>query len=426
MKNLLLLAGVSTAMFSALYIRVSAAGDTTPEMTPAAANLQTQAIVTAAAAFLDALGPEQRGQVQFPFAPQKTATLARFRRTGGGPGGQPGEQGPPPGPHRDPDDRPGDGPRPGPRGERAEGPGGGPGKGPGFGPPGGFVGEQYGQAVWSNYPVSDVPRPGLQLGSLSDAQRDAALHLLQVLLSPKGYQKVLDTMGSDQVLSEGETHYAAGTKVYTLGIFGTPSATAPWMVEFGGHHLGLNVVIAGEHGVMTPTLTGAQPAVYTANGKMVRVLAQENDKAFDLLHALDDNQRKQAILNYRVGDLVLGPGEAGKTILPEGLKASAMNEQQRAILLDLVAEWAGIINDAHAAARLSEIKDGLDDTYFAWSGPTTHEDGKNGSAYYRIQGPKLVIEFSPQGVGGDPTMHVHTMYRDPTNDYARAFLGDTK
>jgi Protein of unknown function (DUF3500) len=70
---------------------------------------------------------------------------------------------------------------------------------------------------------------------------------------------------------------------------------------------------------------------------------------------------------------------------------------------------------------MAEIIAGLDSTYFAWSGPTTHEPGRNGSAYYRIQGPKLFIEFSPQGVGGDPTMHVHTIYRDPTNDYGRAF-----
>jgi hypothetical protein len=33
---------------------------------------------------------------------------------------------------------------------------------------------------------------------LTVPQRAAALHLLQVLLSPKGYQKVLDIMGSDQ------------------------------------------------------------------------------------------------------------------------------------------------------------------------------------------------------------------------------------
>ena len=357
---------------------------------------QTKAVVEATKAFLDSLSPAQLEKVQFSFTPQKTATIARFARSGG-PGGP-----------RGPDDQAGRGGGPGGRG-----------RGPDNGPGGGFVGEQYGQAIWSNFPVSDVPRPGLQLGSLTEVQGAAATHLLQVVLSPAGYQKTLEIMGADQALSDSGTPFSSGTAVYTIGIFGTPSVGTPWMLEFGGHHLGLNIIIAGEHGVMTPTLTGAQPAVYTANGKAIRALAQENDKAFALMNALDEAQRKQAILNYRVGDLVLGPGHAGETIQPEGLKASAMTDKQRAMLLDVISEWAGIINDAYMKPRMAEIKAGLEDTYFAWSGPTTHETGRNGSAYYRIQGPKLVVEFSPQG-GGDSTMHVHTIYRDPTNDYGTA------
>jgi hypothetical protein len=112
----------------------------------------------------------------------------------------------------------------------------------------------------------------------------------------------------------------------------------------------------------------------------VRALAQENDKAFALLDALNETQRKQAILNYQVGDLVLGPGHAGQTIQP-GLKATALNEKQRAMLLDVISEWASIINASYAEPRMEEIKAGLDDTYFAWSGPITHEPGKNGNAY---------------------------------------------
>ena len=36
----------------------------------------------------------------------------------------------------------------------------------------------------------------------------------------------------------------------------------------------------------------------------------------------------------RFADLVLGPGQDGKKIVPEGLKASAMNAGQQAMLLD--------------------------------------------------------------------------------------------
>lgn len=332
-----------------------------------AASSQTQATVDAAQAFLNTLRAGQREQVRFEFVPQPKARAASFK---GGPDG------------------------------RMD-----------------FVGEQFGKAVWSNYPVSDVPRPGLAMGTLSPTQHEAAMRLLQALLSRKGYEKVLDIMGSDQVLSEGGTPYAAGAAHYTIGIFGDPGTSRPWMVQFGGHHLGLNVVVAGEHGTMTPALTGAQPAVYQRAGKTVRVLAQENDKAFALLEALSPQQRKQAVLGYKVDDLVLGPGRDGDVIVPEGLQGSALDARQQAMLLDLIGEWAGIINDAYAAPRMAQLKADLGETWFAWSGPQTHEPGKNGAAYYRIQGPRVIIEFAPQVPGGDRTMHVHTVYRDPTNAY---------
>jgi len=214
-----------------------------------------------------------------------------------------------------------------------------------------------------------------------------------------------------------------GKDLYYISILGTPSEKAPWMLQFGGHHLALNITIAGERGVLTPSLTGAQPALYTVDGVTIRPLGQESDKAHALLNALDDAQRKQAILTYRVADLVLGPGQDGKTIQPEGLKASAMNEQQKTMLLDLIGEWTAIVHDSAAAARMAEIKAGVNETWFAWSGPTTVSPGRNGTAYYRIQGPNLVIEYAPQPLGGDPSLHVHTIYRDPTNDYGRKVTG---
>jgi hypothetical protein len=376
----------SLAFVSALVCVVSfgffgKSGTAARAATPTPADVQIQNVVTATTAFLNSLMTTQRGNVQFTFSPENSPKAAKFNRAAlGGKQGGPGGGGGPA--NRSGNDS----------GTRQAGPAQqsrprhGNGGGPGMGPPGGFIGEQYGQAVWSNYPVSDVPRPGLRLGNLSAAQRDAAMHLLQVALSPKGYRKILDIMGSDEALSKSGTPYCSGTACYTIGIFGEPSTTKPWMLEFGGHHLGLNITMLGEHGVMTPTLTGAQPAVYTSNGKTVRVLAEENDKAFALLNALDESQRKQAILNYRVDDLVTGPGHAGETIQPEGLKTAAMNEKQRAMLLDVISEWADIVNDAYAKPRMAEIKAGLDETYFACSGPTTHEPGRNGTSYYRIQG----------------------------------------
>jgi hypothetical protein len=265
-----------------------------------------------------------------------------------------------------------------------------------------------------------VPRAGLALGELSQAQRSAAMALLSSMLSAKGFEKVEQIVEGDEVLrkSEGDNPMF-GKDLFFLSILGTPSETAPWMLQFGGHHLALNVTIVGPQGVLTPSLIAAQPALYTSNGRTVRPLAGESDKALALLGALDESQKKQAILGYRVADLVLGPGKDGKTIPPEGLKAAAMTEAQRALLLDLISEWSGIVHDSAAAARMAEIKAGLADTWFAWSGATTAPPGRNLTAYYRIQGPALVIEYAPQPLGGDPSLHIHTIYRDPTNDYGR-------
>lgn len=273
---------------------------------------------------------------------------------------------------------------------------------------------------WSNLPDTMVHRAGLSLGELNAGQRTAALALLSATLSRTGYQKIQEIMDADEVLKTRERNNPMfGKDLFFLSILGTPSEKTPWMLQFGGHHLALNITIAGEQGVLTPSLTAAQPALFELNGKTVRPLGQENDKAFALLNALDENQRKQAILDYKVADLVLGPGQDGKTIQPEGLKASAMNDKQRAMLLDLMSEWAGIVHEGAATARMAEIKAGINDTWFAWSGPLTFTPGRNGASYYRIQGPKVVIEYAPQKLGGDPSMHIHTIYRDPTNDYGR-------
>ncbi|MGO4881613.1 MAG: DUF3500 domain-containing protein [Bryobacteraceae bacterium] len=286
---------------------------------------------------------------------------------------------------------------------------------------------------WSNFPTGFVPRGGVSLKDMNAAQRSAAMALVSSALSPRGFEKVRQIMEGDEILKANEGNgpppgrgrggnQMFGKDLYYISILGTPSEKNPWMLQFGGHHLALNITIAGEHGVLTPTLTGAQPALYTSNGKTVRPLGQESDKALALLNALDQNQRKQAILSYHLADLVLGPGQDGKTIEPEGLKASNMNEKQKAMLLDVISEWADIVHESAAAARMAELKADINDTWFAWSGPVTAAPGSNITAYYRIQGPHLVIEYAPQQLGGDPALHVHTMYRDPTNDYGRKFV----
>ena len=236
------------------------------------------------------------------------------------------------------------------------------------------------RAKWSNFPTGFVPRGGMSLKQMSAAQKAAALDLMKVVLSARGYEKVSEIrMADDDFKANGskrgprgggpprggsggsppngasglppmgagdpprngapggppqlDSDNMFGADLYYISFLGKPSTTSPWMLQFGGHHLALNITIVGSKGIMTPSLTGAQPAVFKADGKTIRPLGRESDEALTLLQSLDEKQRSQAVLGYKVADLVLGPGQDGKKISPEGLKASAMNEKQKALLL---------------------------------------------------------------------------------------------
>ena len=281
--------------------------------------------------------------------------------------------------------------------------------------------------VWSNLPsgtkmqVGATERNGLKLADMTPAQEKAALALVATALSREGYQKAMEVVEADQVL---ETRSAPtrkpgapirfGRGEYYVSILGKPSTTERWMMQFGGHHLAINVTMAGRENVLAPTHTGTQPASYDVGGKLIRPLGDENDRAFELINALSADQQKQAILGYEVRNLVLGPGTDGKTIAPEGVRASGFTPAQRKVLISLVREWVGILEDQTAAAKMKEIEAGLADTYFAWAGPTANGKG----AYFRVQGPSVFIEYAPQGQGENNIDHIHTIYREPANDYA--------
>jgi hypothetical protein len=274
---------------------------------------------------------------------------------------------------------------------------------------------------WSNLPVTIVPRNGIRLGDLTQAQRALAMEAVAAVLSKGGYQKVLDIVDADQQLALNQGGAGRGGRAmfgadqYYLAIFGKPSATKPWMVQFGGHHLGVNVTVIGKHFVLTPTHTGSQPALFKRDGKDVRPLGLEFDTAFKLVNALDEKQRTQAVTSDRPQqELLLGPGRDGRKIEPQGIKGSALTADQQATLLEVIGAWVNITEPDAAAARMVDIKSKIGETYFAWKGPTA----KGRAAYFCVQGPTIVIEYAPQG----GTDHIHTVVRNPSDDYGAGLL----
>jgi hypothetical protein len=277
---------------------------------------------------------------------------------------------------------------------------------------------------WSNLPQGAFQRAGLMWGDLNETTQAAWLKVMQTTLSSEGYDRVIAEWNADEALAQqsggggGGGGLTFGKIYYWIAIIGTPSETDPWQWQWGGHHVTVNATVVGPNLALTPSFIGVQPATYTdAKGNTVRPLGDIDDEAFALINALDATQQGTAILGDTYVDLVLGPGQDGKTIQPEGLPASQMTDDQQAALLKLIGHYTGLANDAVAPARMDEVSSTLDDTYFAWYGPTT----QGSAAYFRVSGPTIVVEYSPQGMGGDPANHIHGIYRDPTNDYGAKY-----
>ena len=255
------------------------------------------------------------------------------------------------------------------------------------------------------------------MGDLAEGPREAVLRLLRSTLSERGFQQVVDNMNGGEVLRARQGRQTLGRDEFYISLLGEPSASSPWMWQFGGHHLGINATIVGDQITLSPSLTGGQPVDYTLDGRQVRQLAGEEDKAFALVSALSGDQLEKAVVGERPVNLAYGPGAGRTRPRQEGISAAELDPGQQALLLSLIEERVGLLNEAHTRMAMEKIAKELASTFFAWFGPTS----AGAAASFRIQGSSVIIEYAPQRMGGDATDHTHAIYRDPSNDYGAAF-----
>lgn len=268
---------------------------------------------------------------------------------------------------------------------------------------------------WTNLPAP-ANAGGIRLGDLNADQVRAACNLMAAMMSEQGYQKMVGIMlADDQLLQGGRPRRGFGTENFSVVIFGEPSTTKPWAFQLDGHHVGVNVSVENEKLTMSPSFIGTQPQSFELVGKTIRPLTGEIDDAYKLVGLLNDQQRKQAVIRNRRGDLVAGPGNDNRVPKQEGLSCSKMDDEQKAVLIGLIKQWVNDMPEAHSQARMEQLQSEIDEMTFSWNGET--EVGSDIS--YRIQGPTLIIEYACQSLGGDPLQHLHTMYRNPTNEYGK-------
>ena len=315
---------------------------------------------------------------------------------------------------------------------------------------------------------------GLPLGAQRPHQQQLAHRLVAAGLSEAGYVTVATIIGLDNVLDriEGWTvdwgrERGRDPGLYYLRVFGEPGGAAPWGWRFGGHHVSLNnLVVDGAVRSITPCFFGADPAVSPLLGPApLRPLGGAEDLARELVRSLHPARTARAILldrapadivggnrarladgdqvihlrdlwrghfaEPRLDERVTQMGDAAErasgydagdhqrvalTSVPKGLPAAELDTGQRELLRALLATYLGRVPDALSPQADYADDAALDAVHLAWAGPT--DPGQ--PLYYRLQGPRLLIEYDNTQRQAN---HAHSVWRDPQADFGYDALG---
>jgi Protein of unknown function (DUF3500) len=336
---------------------------------------------------------------------------------------------------------------------------------------------QGSQAAWS-FPSDDERRRffysptdhgGLALSNMSSAQQRLAMRLLRTGVSKAGYVTVSTIIGLENVLDELEGWVASWERdrgrdpgLYYVRVFGDPAGDQPWSWRFGGHHVSINhTIVDGQVVASTPCFLGADPSSSPLLGPhLLRPLGAAEDLGRQLVHELRPDQLANALMSpVAPVDLVTGnrtvvsegdepphlrdiwrdrftdalavrvdtmQADAERllglqpehiaalrfTAAPKGIAAAALSVEQREVLRALLDVYVHRVPDDLADLQLAKFaaERDLDRLSFAWAGGI--EWGQ--PHYYRVQARQLLAEYDNTQRG---TNHVHTVWRDLSNDF---------
>jgi hypothetical protein len=283
-------------------------------------------------------------------------------------------------------------------------------------------------------------RHGVLLEDVSSEARQRALDVLRASMSARGFAQARDIMRLNQLLGDvKDSHDEFNEWLYFMTIFGDPAGDGPWGWQIDGHHLCINCVIVGDQIVMTPAFMGSEPrSAHSGRFAGTQLFTAEESSGLRLIQALDGSQAGRAITRSSIlpddlprelqhpfdGRMQAGAFQDNAVLPDEGIVGADLTDGQRALLLDVVASYAGWVRHDHAEFRMEEVAAHLDETWFSWMGATDDI----GPFYYRVHSPVVLIEFDHHpGVVFDnkvPTRnHIHTVVRTPNGgDYGADLL----
>jgi hypothetical protein len=270
------------------------------------------------------------------------------------------------------------------------------------------------------------PREGLAIRDMEPGQRAAAMAIVRASLSDRGAAEVEAVMALETVL--GVLERTAGRpgwqrrdpELYWFAVFGDPGRSNPWSWRVGGHHVAIQVTLAGGRVVgSAPSFLGANPAV-VPHGPTAgdRALTGEEELARRLLAGLDGPARRKAVVAaVAPADILSGNGpRALVASIPTGVPYTELDATGREALERLVRYYVERARPEVAAGEWDRIRSaGLDDMTFAWAGPD--EPGRG--HYYAVRGPTFLVEYDNTQDGAN---HIHAVWRDLANDWGADLL----
>jgi hypothetical protein len=262
-------------------------------------------------------------------------------------------------------------------------------------------------------------RNGLPIKEMSPDQRALAHALMKSALSKTGYEKSMNIMSLELVLHDIETKGPKrDPELYYFSIFGKPGAKDGWGWRVEGHHISINITVAGKEISVTPSFLGSNPAEVRQGPRQgLRVLANEEDLGRQLLKSFSPEQKTSAIFaTNSPREVITGNSRKVTALKIVGLPQSKMTKTQSALLMKLIEEYVTRYRPEIAKTDLAKIrKAGLDKIYFGWAGG--EEPGQ--PHYYRIQGPTFLMEFDNTQNNAN---HIHAVWRDFEHDFGEDVL----
>lgn len=292
---------------------------------------------------------------------------------------------------------------------------------------------------WYN-PEWPLNKHGLRLDYASPRAREAAMNVIKASFGYEGYVKTTRCRSANLYLGElYDLRNIMNEWSYHFLLFGSPSLTEPWGWSLYGHHLALNCFLLGRQMVISPTFMGAEPTIIDRGPHdSFRLFDKEENGGLALIRSLAPEMREQAIVYKQMVDPAMPPGRLHSAderqigaayrdnlVVPyEGVSAARFSSAQQEQMLKVVEAFIEYLPDGPRAARLRQLEQFLDRTYFSWIGGYGDED----PFYYRVHSPVIMVEFDHHSgvwlTNPRPAKyHIHTVVRTPNgNDYGKDLL----